>query len=196
MTNNSDLDFQTKDSIQINSETETIDTPNPIDPIEIETIVEETTTSEEITVNPRIEELELELKNTKEQVLRLAADSANKDKQFLIDIENSAKKSRKTVVKNLLPFLTTINLSFSFAPKNEESKKFIEQLQKALKKLNEDLESSNVEFITPALGTAFDPISMQALNNTENEEPKVKSLASIGCKIDGQMIQPASVIIE
>lgn len=131
----------------------------------------------------------------KSQILRIAADSQNASKQNEIDLTNAKKISKKQVIKNLLPFLTTIVLSFAFSPDNSETINFINQLKQALTKLNSDLDASNIQFIIPVIGDKFDPTTMQALNSSENDEPKVANIASVGCMIDNQVISPASVII-
>ena len=205
--NDSDLDFQPIDLI--NDENN-----QPITSTEqvIELIDNEPANNNEDSINPLQQKIkdQNELINTlteakdtlstantdlKSQLLRIAADAQNASKQNEIDIINSKKISKKQVIKNLLPFLTTIVLSFAFSPENQETINFINQLKQALKKINTDFESNNIQFVIPVIGEQFDPNTMQALNSSESEEPKIVSIASVGCIVDGQVISPASVII-
>jgi molecular chaperone GrpE len=213
MTNNSDLDFKSDDKLKqkttTNNVEESLETitekmiipedhnqvTNPmIETTSVDSVESPTLIDEKLT-----EELNAAKKKSEEyynQMLRIAADADNERKQNSIDMLNSKKNSKKQVLKSILPFLTAINLSFAFAPKNDETTKFISQLSSSLDKLTTDLKSLDIELLIPASGVAFDPVTMQALNNSENENPVVMSLASVGCIIDSQVIQPASVILD
>ena len=206
---NPDLDFNTTDNLKTNTN-EVISNPlqSPLKNDSIENLVakpidSELTTEDNSQNNDLIEELKTEIEKLKldntelyNKMLRIAANSENEKKQSTIDLSNSKKAAKKAIVKNILPFLTTINLSFSFAPKNEETINFVKQLKSSLVKLNSDFESSEVQFILPNTGDSFDPNIMQALNPSTNSEPLVKSLASVGCIVDKQVIQPASVLLD
>jgi molecular chaperone GrpE len=208
MTEHSDLDFKETDNLENldidsnsknaklsnNISTETDETNNP--KLTKENILSEPEDTILIqTLKEEIENLKLELSNTNDKMFRIAADAQNSSKQNLLDIAEARKQSKKSLVKNITPFLTTLVLSFSFAPNNEETVKFVDQLKAGLVKLNADLESSKVKMIVPVTGELFDPNTMQALNSSDMEEPLVKNVASVGCIVDDQVIQPASVLI-
>jgi molecular chaperone GrpE len=208
MTEHSDLDFKETDNLENldidsksknetlsqNISTETDESKNP--KLTKEDILSEPEDSILIqTLKEELENLKLELSNTNDKMFRIAADAQNSSKQNLLDIAEARKQSKKSLVKNITPFLTTLVLSFSFSPDNEETVKFVDQLKSGLLKLNTDLENSQVKMIIPAIGDIFDPNTMQALNSSDAEEPLVKNVASVGCIVDSQVIQPASVLI-
>jgi molecular chaperone GrpE len=211
MAKNSDLDFKTTDNLKTKKEDikeveteETISSNNDesIDNKENlnEVIVEDIVVEENATLNmeelkQEIEKLKQEISATNNKMFRVAADASNASKQNLLEVDTAKKSAKKQVVKNLLPFLTTMVLSFAFVPDNEESKKFIKQLKNSLDKLNLDFDTSNVKFIIPKVGDDFNPNNMQALNGASEDEPKVKNVVSVGCIVDNQVIQPASVLI-
>jgi molecular chaperone GrpE len=208
MTEHSDLDFKETDNLENldidsksknetlsqNISTETDEAKNP--KLTKEDILSEPEDSILIqTLKEELENLKLELSKTNDKMFRIAADAQNSSKQNLLDIAEARKQSKKSLVKNITPFLTTLVLSFSFAPDNDETVKFVDQLKSGLLKLNTDLENSQVKMIIPAIGDIFDPNTMQALNSSDAEEPLVKNVASVGCIVDSQVIQPASVLI-
>ncbi len=208
MTKNSDLDFKATDNLE-NLETDIIKpktTTNEIIHKSVSNNNEPILTKEDITSEPEdavliatlkeeVENQKKQLATTNDRMMRIAADSQNASKQNQLDLQEARKQSKKSLVKNITPFLTTLVLSFDFAPDNEETSKFVQQLKNALVKLNNDLDNSQVKMIVPIVGELFDPKTMQALNATEDESPKVKNIASVGCIVDDQVIQAASVLI-
>jgi molecular chaperone GrpE (heat shock protein) len=211
MAKNSDLDFKTTDNLKTkkedikevkteekNSSTndEHKDTHEVINDVIVEDIVvEENATLNDTELRSEIENLKQEIIDSNNKMFRVAADAANAAKQNILEIDNAKKAAKKQIVKNLLPFLTTIVLSFGFVPDNEESIKYVNQLKNSLSKLNSDFDTSNVRFIMPKVGEPFDATTMQALNATDQEEPLIKNVVSVGCIVDNQVIQPASVLI-
>jgi molecular chaperone GrpE len=221
MAKNSDFDFKSNDKIKLEQNIEDINKEVDQDKSKInedkESLIDNSTSSENNETNEevqkqdiiieesdvltlkelqeKINELEKEKKELNDKMYRIAADASNSSKQNQIDIDNAKKSTKKQVIKTLLPFLTTINLAFEFTPNNEESIKFSNQLKSAMDKINPDFEVLQVKFLIPLKDEPFNANTMQALNNSTDEEPKVKNVVSVGCIIDGQVIQPASVII-
>ena len=211
MAKNSDLDFKTTDNLKTKNEVinetkskhkesspnddKTKDTQTQNDVIIEDIIVEENATLNIDELRQEIQNLKQDLIESNNKMFRVAADAANASKQNILEVDNAKKSAKKQIVKNLLPFLTTLVLSFSYVPDNQESIKYVNQLKNALTKLNSDFDTSNVTFVIPKIGDAFDATTMQALNSTSEDEPKIKNVASIGCIVDKQVIQPASVLI-
>ncbi|MBC7472232.1 MAG: nucleotide exchange factor GrpE [candidate division SR1 bacterium] len=140
----------------------------------------------------------LEIDDWKNKALRISADLQNFQKQTEIDQLQTKKITKKTTIQNILPFLNTLNISFSYTPKTEDQviNVFIETLRSSFNKLVLDLKNNNIEIITANPGDIFNPAFMEILNSDfSQEEPKVKQVVSIGLKIDNQLIQPISVIV-
>lgn len=156
-----------------------------------DTILESPENDQPLTVNKEIQRV----KELEDKLVRVYADAVNASKQAELDLANAKKNAKKGVVKDILPFLTALTLSLSFVPENPEAKKFVESLKSSANKLSADLNGHGIELIIPKIGDEFDPVIMQALNQPSSEDPKVINVASVGCKIDGQLIAPASVLI-
>lgn len=147
--------------------------------------------------------IELKLKNEEltNRILRMAADTQNSSKQEEITLLQTRKQTKKSVVNLILPFLDTLNLAFAFVPPTEDEKmqKFVQTLQKSFEKLMIDLNFSGIELIIPKANDTFDPNIMMPLNSPELQEEnqetaKIKGTASLGVKIDGQVIRSASIM--
>jgi molecular chaperone GrpE len=141
----------------------------------------------------------LEAEDWKNKALRTSADLQNFQKQTELDHLQTRKTVKKSTIQNLLPFLNTLNISFSYTPKTEDQAVvvFIETLKNTFNKLILDLKNSNIEILTANIGDIFDPNSMEILNsdfNSESGEAKVAQVVSVGLKIDNQLIQPLSII--
>jgi molecular chaperone GrpE len=152
----------------------------------------------------------LELKNSinqlkddadmwKERSARLSAEISNLQKQQEIDLGGAKKSGKKQVSSQIIIFLNTLNLAFSFAPSSDDVKvnSFIATLKTSFEKLVQDLKNAGIEIIQPKEGEQFNPEIMAALDVAPDsqENPIVKRVAGLGYIIDGQVIQPASVLL-
>jgi molecular chaperone GrpE len=146
----------------------------------------------------RIETLEKELQESKNNWLKSLADFQNFQKQTDLDIAQTKKSAKKSAVLNLIGFLNTIYLSLYYSPSTEDSKvlAFINTLKSSFDKVLEDLKVQNIEILIPKVGESFDAEFMQVLNPGESASDVVVSqVVSLGVRIDGQVIQPVSIMI-
>lgn len=197
MNNNSDIDFKINDTIDSNTEENKVEfESNNISEIKKEAIQAGPDDSV-IILNLTEENLKLnkKLEVINEKMYRIAADAQNSSKQNIIDIENAKKNAKKQVVKNLIPFLTSLQLSFPYYSDDDNSQKLLTQIKNSITKLNNDFESLNISFIIPQIGEDYNPSIMLPLSPTLDENPKVKNIASIGCIIDQTVVQPSSVLL-
>ena len=143
--------------------------------------------------------LETDLNSWKERALRVSAEMANLQKQHELDLGGVKKSGKKAVSTQLITFLNTLNLAFSFAPSSEDQKiqTFITTLKTSFDRVITDLKTAGVEIILPKPGDEFSAETMSALDVAQNSEenPKVSRIAGVGYKIDGQLVQPASVLL-
>jgi molecular chaperone GrpE len=142
----------------------------------------------------------IETEDWKNKALRTSADLQNFQKQTEIDQQQIRKVAKKSTIQNLLPFLNTLNISFSYTPKTEDQavKVFIDTLKNTFNKLISDLKINNIEVLNAFDGDIFDPNIMEILNSdfvSETGEVKVRQVVSVGLKVDNQLIQPISVIV-
>jgi len=146
-----------------------------------------------------INQLEADVDMWKDRSSRLSAEISNLQKQQEIDLSGAKKSGKKQVSSQIIIFLNTLNLAFSFAPSSEDIKvnSFIATLKASFEKLNQDLKNAGIEIILPKEGDQFNAEIMSALDVAPDsqENPIVKKIAGLGYIIDGQVIQPASVLL-
>jgi molecular chaperone GrpE len=145
-----------------------------------------------------VELREKEIKETQDKLMRLGADMQNLIKQNELEIAQAKKSAKKHLVLSLLTFLNTLHLAFSFTPTTEDEKvhKFIQTLETSFNQVIQDLKVQSIEVLVPEIGQDFDPQFMTALNPHDSEEhPKVKNIVGLGLKVDGQLMQAASVML-
>jgi len=147
----------------------------------------------------RVQSLEAERDDWKDKALRSTAEVQNVQRQVDFDTATAKKSAKKYVAQTLLGFLNTLNLAFTFTPQtdNEKVQKFVDTLKGSYTQVQNDLNGVGIELIVPQQGEEFNGETMTALNEKSEEEeyPTVKNVASVGLKVDGQVIQPASVMV-
>ncbi len=154
---------------------------------------------QEIETEVKIQSLKAEVKDWQQRTARLSAEIANLQKQQELDLAGAKKSGKKTVASHLIVFLNTLNLAFSFAPQSDDIKikSFIATLENSFGKVINDLNLAGIEIISPKPQDDFNPETMSALDVAPDSEenPKVSKIAGLGYKIDGQVVQPASVLL-
>ncbi len=154
--------------------------------------------SELAMLTAQLQSSQMESKDWQNKAFRYMADLDNTRKQHDLDLAQSRKKTKKSLVNPLLEFLNNqyLVLTFIKLEDNEQLKKSISTLQISFTKLVADLQSQGVEIIIPLVGADFNPETMQALNSPEDTtNTKVQNIISLGLKIDNQLIQPVMVMI-
>lgn len=182
----------------INQDTEVKSTKNTVHTAPIDKILEIKSQQEIAQLKSQISSQSFEIEDWKNKALRISADLQNFQKQTEIDQQQAKKATKKSTIQNILPFLNTLNISFSYTPKSEDQavNVFVETLRNSFNKLVLDLKNNNIEILTASSGDVFDPTFMELLNSDfVGEEPKVRQIVSVGLKIDNQLIQPISVIV-
>lgn len=147
----------------------------------------------------KIEESQVKIKELEDKNLRLSAEMQNVVKQNELNLVSAKKLGKRVVAQGFLEFLNTMNISFSFVPKTDDQKvlSFVETMKNSFEKLLRELPDLGVEIIAPKPGDPFDPQTMSILDGVASgETPKVKHIVNIGLKVDGQVIQAASVMID
>ena len=153
-------------------------------------------TETQATANQRTEMVE-RIKELENINLRLHAEIQNVQKQCQVDIQQSKKIGKRVVTSAMLDFLNTLNLSFAFVPETDDDKitNFVKALKKGFENLEGSLKQVDIEVLNPKSGEIFNPETMHPLNNSEEENVTVKQVVNIGLKIDGQIIQPTTVML-
>jgi molecular chaperone GrpE (heat shock protein) len=139
-----------------------------------------------------------EIQDWRDKAYRFSADLQNVTKQHEIDLQQASKRGKKSVVQTLLPFIDAMNLSFSYVPESDDEAltKFVTALKGSFEKMVSDFSNTGIEFLVPEEGDVVDTTYMSVLNASGDEEDVVVSkVVGVGVKIDGQLIQEATVMI-
>ncbi len=145
----------------------------------------------------RLLSYENEIKDWKNKSIRLAADLQNLEKQQELDIAQLKKKIKKTTVDSIFSFLNTLQLSFNYKPETQDQQvnSFINTLQVSFDQVLNQLQNQGIEIINVKPGDEFNPEFMTILSESGDGNTLVKQVVSVGLKIDGQIIQPASIMV-
>ncbi len=150
--------------------------------------------------NLKLSEQSTQLVSTQRALQEKIAEATLLSRQHELDIEQKIKSSKKKIIEPIVTYINNVVLAFQYLPQGLEDNlnKFVETLKLALQRAIEDLQKHGVEIIIPKVGEAVDPIYMNVLNPgaSDSEDLIVKSIVSVGIKIDGQITQPVSIMAE
>lgn len=127
------------------------------------------------------------------------ADMQNIMRQHDMDVSQAKKSTKKEISLSFIDFVSSMNLAFSFAPKDPDpsTENFLNSLKSSLQSSLQKLKSYNIEVILPEIDTDFDPATMNAISEPAEatDHPKIKGVVSAGLKIEGQVVKPVTVTL-
>ena len=152
---------------------------------------------EEITVDS-LSELEMQLEEMKDQVLRHQAEVQNVKRRAEQDVEKARKYALERFCNELLPIVDSLEMAIlSASPDQEDSESILKGIKLTLKMFVDTLAKFNLEQIDPE-GEPFDPKSHQAVSMVENNEVEPNTVLSVmqrGYVLSGRLIRPAMVVV-
>ncbi|MBR1762645.1 MAG: nucleotide exchange factor GrpE [Eubacterium sp.] len=160
---------------------------------EKEEILEEEEVKEETSQEKKEPSLEDELKDTKDQLLRTAAEYANYRARSAKEKEQTYSNAKGNVIAELLPAID--NLERALAQENSDYEALKKGVQMTLDGIMASLEKLGVEQYGEN-GDAFDPNFHNAVMHIEDEsldENVVTDVFQKGYKINDRVIRPAMV---
>jgi molecular chaperone GrpE len=137
-----------------------------------------------------------ELLETKDRLLRIAADFDNYKKTAQREQLNSIKFANEGLLTNLLPIIDNLEQAV-LASKSSEKNDVVLGIELVLKQFNELLEKSGVEVFS-AMGKMFDPSRHEALGQKEDDsvpEGQVILEYQKGYLLNQRLLRPARVIV-
>jgi molecular chaperone GrpE (heat shock protein) len=151
-------------------------------------------------ISSKEQELLQEIETLKAKNLRLLADIQNLLRQNQIDIERAKKTLKTEIALAMVDFVTSMHLAFTYLPDNldDKTRDFIRQLQLSLESSIKNLQSLNIELLIPKVGEPFNSEYMNAVNTPTDEAsnlPAIKSVVTVGLKVDGQLVKPVQVLL-
>lgn len=164
---------------------------------------EEVTDEAEIMADPeaevlaaRVEELEQELGEAKDQALRAAAEAQNVRRRAEQDVEKARKFALEKFVKELLPVVDSLEKALD-AMGEDASEVHREGVSMTLKLQLDTLVKFGVETVEPQ-GEPFDPQyheAMAMVPNPDMEPNTVMEVMQKGYLLNGRLVRPAMVVV-
>ena len=152
---------------------------------------------EEIAVDP-LSELEAQLEEMRDQVLRHQAEVQNVKRRAEQDVEKARKYALERFCNELLPVVDSLEMAIlSESPDQEDSESILKGVKLTLKMFVDTLAKFNLEQMNPE-GEPFDPKLHQAVSMVENNEVEPNTVLSVmqrGYILSGRLIRPAMVVV-
>jgi len=175
-------------------------TEQPTDSLSSDPGTNLTDTPSATTTLGREQELIQEIEALKAKNLRLLADIQNLLRQNQIDIERAKKSLKTEIALAMVDFVTSMHLALNYLPEgvDDKTRNFVKQLQLSLETSIKNLQSLHIEVLIPQVGEPFNSEYMNAVNTPADEPnhlPTIKSVVTVGLKVDGQLVKPAQVLL-
>lgn len=154
--------------------------------------------SNEEEILTKMQNLEKELTETKEQLLRLAADFDNYKKRTLKEKAEIITYANEDLIKGILPILDDFERTMKVVHTSDNIEAIKQGLELVAKNLFHNLNKKGVEQIH-ALNQEFDSELHEAIGSLpvedENKKNKVIDVVEEGYKFQGRVIRHSKVII-
>lgn len=144
----------------------------------------------------RVEELEQELGEAKDQALRAAAEAQNVRRRADQDVEKARKFALEKFVKELLPVIDSLEKALD-AMGEDASEAHREGVSMTLKLQLDTLAKFGVEAVEPQ-GEPFDPQyheAMAMVPNPDLDPNTVMDVMQKGYLLNGRLVRPAMVVV-
>jgi molecular chaperone GrpE len=147
----------------------------------------------------QLSKLEEEVREYKEQSLRLQAEMANTKRRADMSVEKAHKFGIEKLAKELIPVIDSLEKGIESAEQadGDQHSSFIEGLHLVLKQFLGALEKFGIEQINPA-GEPFDPHYHQAVATVSKPEAEPNTVVEVcqkGCKLHERLLRPAMVVV-
>jgi molecular chaperone GrpE len=138
-----------------------------------------------------------DLKRTRDQLLRTAADFDNFRKRTRRDVDDAQRRGSEEMLKSLLPVFDNLERAATHADQTTEAKAIADGVRMVLKQLGDTLARMSIKRV-PGLGTPFDPLVHEAIQQIETDEhPAGTVVAEIapGYSLNDKLIRAAMVVV-
>ncbi|WP_419831881.1 nucleotide exchange factor GrpE [Endozoicomonas atrinae] len=167
----------------------------------VDPILEEAPETEEQAIDDtarRIEELEEQLAQAKDQNLRAHAEAMNTKRRAEQDVEKAHKFALEKFVNELIPVVESLEKGIESAEQGEgQHETMLEGMRLTHKQLLDALAKFNVEQVNPE-GQPFDPNFHQAISMVPNPDMEPNTVMNVfqkGYTLHGRVIRPAMVVV-
>ncbi|WP_019606323.1 nucleotide exchange factor GrpE [Teredinibacter turnerae] len=155
-------------------------------------------TAADVDLVARIEALEAELTEAKEQALRAAAEMHNVRRRAEQDVEKAHKFGLEKFVSDMLPVADNLGRALeAAAAEGADMTAVTEGVDLTLKSLMDSLKKHGVDSVNPE-GEPFNPELHQAMTAVENPDAEpntVINVYQVGYTLHGRLVRPAMVVV-
>jgi molecular chaperone GrpE len=162
---------------------------------EAETVSEASPEEEIAGLAAQVESLQQELNDTKDHMLRAAAEAQNVRRRAEADVEKAHKFALEKFARELLPVADSLEKATEALGEVEESQK--EGVEMTLKLFQDVLGKFNIDQLDP-MGKTFDPQYHEAMSMVPNPELPANSVMDVlqkGYTLNGRLLRPAMVVV-
>ena len=149
-------------------------------------------------VQSEIENLNQQLSEAREQVLRAHADAQNARRRAEQDVEKAPKFGQEKLASDLWPVVDNLERALDAMNVSDEAlKPIIEGVELTLKSLVDTLAKHKIESVNP-VGEPFDPQLHQAMTMVESPDAEPNSVINVfqkGYTLHGRLLRPAMVVV-
>jgi molecular chaperone GrpE len=154
--------------------------------------------SDTATLLAEIEQLQSQLAEAKDQVLRTAADAQNSRRRAEKDVENAHKYALEKFAAALLPVADNMERALEAADRsNEAVKPLAEGVELTSKSLQDVLNRFEIQQLDP-LGEPFDPQYHEAVSMIESPDAEPNTVLMVmqkGYTLHGRLLRAAMVMV-
>ncbi|MDP9172738.1 MAG: nucleotide exchange factor GrpE [Planctomycetota bacterium] len=142
--------------------------------------------------------LQAERDNLFQRLARAQAEFQNSRRRLEADKEQAVAYANSSLIKSLLPVIDNFERALSVKPEKADATTILKGMQIVHDQWMTVLKSQFVETLSPAVGTAYDPNTMEALmqQSTDKFPPNtVTQLLQNGYALHGRTLRPAQVAV-
>lgn len=150
----------------------------------------------------QIQELEEQIKQLQDQLLRSMAETENVRTRYSKELEESRKYAISAFAKDLTSVLENLYRSTDFLTEDHLQNEEISKIYSGIKMTQDEfikiLEHQGVKRIAPKAGEKFDHNYHQAISTVQQpgvEENSIVTVIQSGYTLNGRLIKPAMVIV-
>jgi molecular chaperone GrpE len=144
-----------------------------------------------------LETAQAELARIRDQLLRTAADFDNFRKRSRRELTDAERRGRDDFLRELLPVFDNLERAAVHAESTSDVQSLADGIRLVVRQFHDTLGRLGIERID-AEGTAFDPVTMEAIQQLETAEHPPGTVAAqvqAGYRVGERLIRPAMVVV-
>lgn len=146
------------------------------------------------------EQLQHEVEELNDKMLRLMAENQNMRKRYEKQLEDIKEFSVANFAKDLMAVADNLDRAIIFEPENpsDDTKNILDGVKLTFKELNSVFNKYSIDEITPNAGEKFDYNFHHAISQISSDEYEADTIVGVmqkGYKIKDRLLRPAAVSV-